>query len=404
MGGLRTLFALLLALIGFSASAVHAAPEPVTVRVALYPYVPGPYSLFMLLAREFQKRNAGVMLELVEVDPAKDYYGDGLMTLSADVYEIDTILLNEMLPRLAPLALPLDGFTDEAKAAVTRDGQVYAVPHWLCGNFLFYRKGDSALRDASTWSELLGILQRRNKGMVLDLYGRLTLGEWYLTLLAERLGMEAAQQSILRTDTPDPAVVEDLKMILAGCPTGFCRSPSLHAKTGFYARAFARGEAAAFVGYSEALHHALQEMIDNCGLGTACLSPDDIAVRRLPAIAGTAVSGIGWVDGLAVSWDAAGPVRDAALKFIAFATSPDGYAAALKPIPGEASRYLLPARVGVKVEDSPLYPDLTAAHAGRVTASKPGVNAALQTLSKALNCLLPIDRTDLTALAGCQRR
>lgn len=404
MGGLRTLFALLLLLTGFCASAVQAAPEPVTVRVALYPYVPGPYSLFMLLAREFQKQNAGVTLELVEVDPAKDYYGDGLVTLSADVYEIDTILLNEMLPRLAPLSLPLDGFTDEAKAAVTRNGQVYAVPHWLCGNFLFYRKGDSAIRDASSWSDLLRILQQRTKGIVFDLYGRLTLGEWYLTLLAERIGVEAAQTSVLHAAAPDPAVVEDMKMILAGCPTGFCRSPSLHAKTGFYARAFARGEAAAFVGYSEALHHALQEMIDNCGLGTACLSPDDVAVRRLPALAGAAASGIGWVDGLAISRDAAGPVRDAALKFIAFATSPDGYAAALKPIPGEAPRYLLPARVGVKVEDSPLYPDLMAAHAGRVTASMPGVNAALQILSKTLNCLLPIDRTDVTALAGCERR
>src|SRR5476651_848257 len=92
-----TFTALLLVLISFFMwSGLQAAPVPVTLRVALYPYVPGQYSAFMLLAREFQKHNEGVTLELVEVDPSKDYYSDGLTTLNADVYEIDSILLSEM--------------------------------------------------------------------------------------------------------------------------------------------------------------------------------------------------------------------------------------------------------------------------------------------------------------------
>ena len=43
----------------------------------------------------------------MEVDPAKDYCGDGLVMPAAGVYEIDTILLDELPPRLAPLGLPL---------------------------------------------------------------------------------------------------------------------------------------------------------------------------------------------------------------------------------------------------------------------------------------------------------
>ena len=75
----------------------EAAPEAITLRVALYPYVPDRYALFALLAREFQRRNEGVTLDLVEVAPTKDYYDGGLLALNADVYEIDTILLSEMI-------------------------------------------------------------------------------------------------------------------------------------------------------------------------------------------------------------------------------------------------------------------------------------------------------------------
>jgi len=398
-----TISVLLGALFGFFVwGGLHAEPVPVTLRVALYPYVPGPHSVFTLLTQEFQKRNPGVTLELAEVDPDKEYYSGGLTSLNADVYEIDSILLSEMLSKIAPLTVSLDGFTQEAKDAVTRNGAIYAVPHWLCGNFLFYRKDDAPIRDAATWSDLLKLFQHRNKALIFDFYGRLTLGEWYITLLADRLGVEQAQQSILASDKPDDTVVSDLRQILAACPTGYCRSPAFHDKTGFYARAFIRGEASAYIGYSESLHYGLQEIMDNCGLGSACLSAEDIAVRRLPSITGNVGGGIGWVDGLAMSKDVTGTKRDMARKFIEFATSVDGYNSVLQPIYGEAPRYLLAARAGVTPPEAPLYPELIKAHAGRQTGTKQGLNAGLQALSKNLNCRLPIDRTDSGGLSKCK--
>src|SRR5258708_1126916 len=113
------------------APAVHAA-ETITLRVALYPYVPGPQALFAQLAREFQGRNEGAILEVV--DPEKDYYDGGLLALDADVFEIDTILLSDMIAagKIAPLDVSLAGFAPESIEAVTRDGVTYAVPHWLC--------------------------------------------------------------------------------------------------------------------------------------------------------------------------------------------------------------------------------------------------------------------------------
>src|SRR5271163_2683327 len=159
---------------------------PITLRVALYPYVPDQYAVFALLAREFQRRNEGVTLELVEVDPAKGYYDGGLLTLDADVYEIDSILLSEMIAanKIAPLSVSLTGFSPEAIEAVTRNNSLYAVPHWLCGNFLFYRRDDTAVRDAATWADLTKTLKTRNESLFVDFFGHLTLGEWYMTLLS----------------------------------------------------------------------------------------------------------------------------------------------------------------------------------------------------------------------------
>lgn len=387
----------------WGASSSHAT-EAITLRVALYPYVPDRYSVFALLAREFQRRNKGVTVELVEVPPDQEYYNGGLAALDAHVYEVDSILLSDMLPKLAPLSIPLADFSPEAVEAVTRNGLTYAVPHWLCGNFLFYRRGNAGIRDAVTWADLIKQLDLSNSPLLIDMFGRLTLGELYITLLADRVGVDAAQAAIMSSDVPDPAVVADLTAILAVCPTGFCRSDSLHTRTGYYARAFIRGQAAAYVGYSESVHYALQEQIDNCGLGTSCLLPSDIAVRRLPTISTTTKSeGIGWVDGLALSANLDASETATALKFIEFATSADAYKLILQPGWMEAPRYLLPARTSLTFgSDTPLYSEFLSMNAGRKTGIVPGLNARLQALAKKLNCALPVDRTDTKTLDRCK--
>ena len=147
--------------------------------------------------------------------------------------------------KIAPLDLALAGFAPESIAAVTRNGRVFALPHWLCGNFLFYRKDDTAIRDAVTWADLARVLARRRENLFVDLFGHLTLGEWYITMLAEKSGLAAAQAAVLGSRAPDADAIAALKTILAGCPTGYCRSEAMHDRPGFYARAFVHGAAAA---------------------------------------------------------------------------------------------------------------------------------------------------------------
>jgi ABC-type glycerol-3-phosphate transport system substrate-binding protein len=128
-------------------------------------------------------------------------------------------------------------------------------------------------------------------------------------------------------------------------------------------------------------------------------------VRSLPPlIAGSPARGIGWVDGLAVSPALTGAKKAAALAFLTFATSAEGYRAVLEPRALEAPRYLLPARTGLALAGTPLYPDFFAAHAGRETGTAAGLNARLRALAERITCELPIDRTDTRTLTACKVR
>jgi hypothetical protein len=93
--------------------------EPVILRVALYPFVPDRVALFEKLESRFECDHPGVNVVLVSSPNATDdYYADdksahkGFQYVSADVYEIDTILLAEFiaLGKIAPISLPYDDF------------------------------------------------------------------------------------------------------------------------------------------------------------------------------------------------------------------------------------------------------------------------------------------------------
>jgi len=117
-----------------------------------------------------------------------DYYTDddankkGIQFVDADVYEIDTVLLSDFvnLGKIAPIDLPFDDLAPETIKAVTRNSNVYGVPHWLCGNFLFYKKSDTAVANATTWKDLVDVLGKRHETLLVDFKGRSTLGEWEL--------------------------------------------------------------------------------------------------------------------------------------------------------------------------------------------------------------------------------
>lgn len=200
-------------------------------------------------------------LELVDTtDFTDNYYKGGLQRAYADVYEIDTILLTDIVDagKIQPTELPDRAFLPEAINAVEIGGRTYAVPHWVCGNFLFYRKSDQAIANATTWPALLEAVTQAGKPLLVDLKGSSGLGEWYLSGLADRLGMERAQESIVRGDPLNASIVSTLTGLAGACPAGFCRDNNLHDRTGFYARVFLRGQHAGTALRSSGRHRQLQ--------------------------------------------------------------------------------------------------------------------------------------------------
>jgi len=381
--------------------------EITTLRVLLYPFVPNRLALFQTIEASFERDNPGVNLELVDDrDLLSTYYTGGLLKASADVYEVDTIMLADLAnsSKIVPLDLPSVDFYKEAIKAVTRNNSIYAVPHWVCGNFLFFKKGDKEIEDAESWTELLRIIKNRNQSLFIDLKGKSTLGEWYLTVLSEIDGLEAAQKSILESDAPRPSVVSLLTTVLDVCPDGFCRNRDLHDRTGYYARAFISGKSIAYIGYSESISYGIQYSLDNCTSTSGCLSINDIAVKRLPYfVENPKNKGIGWVDGLAIDSKLNGHKKELAIKLINYLVSEEAYTSILKPEWMQAPPYLMPARVSLNIKGAPLYHSFYNAFYGRETGTMVGLNDRLIRIGTNLNCALPIGRTDNESQNECHK-
>ena len=79
-------------------------------------------------------------------------------------------------------------------------------------------------------------------------------------------------------------------------------------------------------------------------------------------------------------------------EFIRFIVSDEGYKLVLEPEgdgSSEAPRYLLPAREKLAIANAPFYTDFFAAHQGRGTGIKKGLNDALRLMAPNLNSALP---------------
>jgi len=411
-----TIIGVILLLLTHVPHAVAEADSIETLRVVLYPYIPDARELFFKLEAAFEAAHPGVNVELVETyrDPvsgtetslASEYYTGGLVHVEADIYEIDTVLLDQMVAKgkISPIALPTADFLSSAAEAVKFAGKTWGVPHWVCGNFVFYRKDDLEIERAKTWQELVDVLARRG-GVLLDLKGTSTLGEWYLTSLAAGNGDVGYLLKKVHENALDGASVSLIRAILDQCPTGFCRSDGLHDRAGSYARLFVHRKARAYVGYSETLYYALQEFEHNCAATDGCLNVDEIAVRELPMQAEYGKL-VGWVDALALSSVLTGKKKALALQFIEFATSWEGYRLALNPEGYAVPQYLLPARPWNPTNPElvpKLYPAFLKAFGSRMILTAEGLNESLRRQGKKLECALPPERGDKKWREKCEK-
>ena len=388
---MRSLLILWFALASFAA---HAESPRRILHVSLYPYIPQADAAALTLKQGFERLHPDVIIDVTfnqnyySPDPAEK----GALYEDADIHEIDGILLSDFIHNHRLAALPssliqrLDPLEKKAREIATVSGRIYAVPHWMCADFLIYRA------DANGVPASLAGLRKWHRGLLMDLKGSGPLGEAYLDELLTRPDWNASLPPAL-TRGPDPAIIARLRDILALEPAGFGRNLRYDSIESFYARQFARGVSDGFVGYSELTHDVLEEAANGCSDMDHCVTADQLRVAAFPFADGVVRPAV-WVDMFGIDASVQGQKRADAAEFIAYAVSLPAYRALLIPAQGEPPRYLLPATT-TAFEDAaitraaPLYPQFRTIMEQGVAVTLPLLNAHLHALAARLDASLP---------------
>jgi thiamine pyridinylase len=370
----------------FLSLSAHAAPR--TLHVSLYPFIPEAEAAALTLTRDFERTHPDIRLDITfnphyyNADPADK----GVLYEDADVHEIDSIFFRDFVDagKLLPLPTEFVASTGQivpvAAASGMFQGVAFAIPHWLCSDFLMYRADQTTLAHARTLTDVEHVLLPSH-GLILDIAGDGALGELYL----------ASASSVAAA--PDKAFLGRARRILAMEPPGFGRSAAYDARPGFYARQFARRAGAAYVGYSEMLHDALQETVTSCRVEDKCLTASDIKITAWPFTDQNPHTPV-WVDMFGIDARVHGAALADAEMFIRFATAHETYRRLLIPQAGEPPRYLLPARDDVYHDSdiltaAPLYPAFRHIIDGGVVNSAPHLNALMHQAAAAIERALP---------------
>jgi thiamine pyridinylase len=408
----RLLFpVLLLALSGCSTVQAQLSPSVAesqprrTLRASLYPYIPDAGGAYLAIEEAFERANPSIDLQIHLL--SAEYYDHtpgrrSILNDDADVYEIDSVFLADFIEaeKIVPLGPDFEDLAPTlvpfARAIATDKGQLYGMPHWLCGNFLIYRSGDAAIEGVRTLADLERVLHANSaepRWLIADFSGRSTLGEMYLDAAMDAMrSREVALQAVMHPSL-DSRLVQAMARGVALVRPGFGRDSDYHDRLGFYARQFARGEGRAFVGYSEQLFYALSETMLSCRREENCLTTEQVRVAEWP-LADAGSSPIAWVDMLVIDADADEQTRSDASRFIRFMAEPTTYRLLLLPQWPNPPRYLLPAREDLYADPelvaaAPLYAQFRRRLANATPVTAEGLNQRLREAGAQLDAVLP---------------
>lgn len=374
----------------------QAALQRAQLRVVLYPFIPEFTYAAETVKRMFENENPDI--ELTVLDLSNNYYSptDDANTfignVQADVYELDSVFLadfvkqNKIKPLPDDVLLPADQLLKNAYAGSMLHRKRYGSAHWACGNFLFIATQGKPANPPTTLKELAALMgSDANQKMLVDMRGRLTLGEFYLgAAYAKYKEWAAVNDHLQKADT---SLEDDLIRIVKMCPTGMCRDSIFHELTGIYGQEFAAGRSKTLIGYSELLHSVLGEGMKD----------DDFDVYPLPLDdAGTAP--ISWIDSFTVAANCGANCYDRAVKFVKFMQRDDVYMKLLLPgkpsylsypagqAPTPVPAYLLPAKASLYssadlIKAAHHYPKLKMLIEGAAVPIAEGLNQSLRTVS-----------------------
>jgi thiamine pyridinylase len=367
------------------------------LTVSLYPFIPNADNLYRKIEMQFEKQNPDI--DLV-VNLNADYYDEtsGLISEEADIYELDCILLKDFVKKGKIQSLQPDKFLFQqddlmpASNIVYLDKKLFAIPHWLCGNFLFYNSLDSAMNNIKKLSDLekvIGINPNLRGGLLIDLKGKLTLGELYADALFDQYKDVEVVKKYISISNLDKSAIDNLNRLPKMTFSNWGRIDDYHNKIGFYQKQFAKANGRAFVGYSESLFYILDEINNSCYNEEGCITNNQISIAEFP-LSENGSTQAGWVDALALDSKLKGQKLNDATTFINFLISKESYHTALIPDYGNSPRYLLPAynqlySDSVVLQSAPYYQQLYPLALKIISFTENGISPELRQIGKKLD-------------------
>lgn len=365
------------------------APAPFALRAVMYPYIPnGPddaeASLVTRLEAELEDARPDIDLEVALSWDADPYQLDDLerwLTTTdpaeaVHVVEVDALILGQLAAQglIAEWpALPdAADFVPAARDTVTLDGKVYGVPHWVCGHLVISR--DPEIARAATASALLDALAtgEPDRAGISGTY----LGSWNAVSLYTDAWVDAHGPDGLIASYSEPLeedVLADMRAVARTCARDGenpCLGDEFHDDFDAAARAFVEGEYQATFGYSERLHFMVNAGVEPTELHLGSIS---FGAGNTPVL---------FADAFVVRKDCTGACWEAAQAFIEHAVAVDTYRWMLlnQDAPGEAPRYLMPARAtafdDAAIAADPLYQQIENAIEGGVAYPSRGFPVA----------------------------
>lgn len=324
--------------------------EKTTLRVNLFPWLPDAANdkfkgLMLRIEREFETQTPDVDIQIT-LSQDNDFYDLASYKHwmnSFDVIEADAVFLtNLVVPE--ELIEEWSNVSDSdwqpiARAAARVNGKSYAIPHWMCGYFLFSR--DTEVAQAQNLKELVTALNSK-PDTIPEIAGNLnsSWGTPALYVDSWQDNYSPADPSGALSTRLDAEAIKDLKEFADQCNSGAknpCLDKTYKDNTVAQTR-FAKKEVETVFGYSEALFDILQAMPPPHVDGSVLISS---------LVLGDGSHPLFFMDGFVMPKGRSKEVKAAAAAFIKYMQRPETYTWIVmsQDAPGAPARYLIPATV-----------------------------------------------------------
>ena len=231
------------------------------INIALYPYVPRLDQFKQVISAAWAQQSPTVPLNYVDWDCYSQDPPSDLEVFGFDGIFLDYFVSKGFLSALRPGEIENPGdFLPYALNDSKINNINYGIPQIGCGDILFYRKGDAALAQASTLSQVNQALGQcsvdsipppQGSNLVVDLSGSTTDACLYLETLQDINGQYTPNPNLPPANQLNPAAVGNLHTLLN---TG-CVLPSVNSTGVSYQGAiwFGQGKGRATIGFTESL-------------------------------------------------------------------------------------------------------------------------------------------------------